>query len=437
MTQWFMNNWGRERQIMWRRIQMFPKITLQNSFSYLAKSKGVEMVGPETDRNAVHLMAVFWNPSPGWLGEFSRLWAAETSMMSVWRFGTVWGKKPWEWQLLGVDFRMLQRSPCVCGRDVACWIMVFRVHSGRAESPQTCKDNTRKEESFESIFLHSYICSMWNVNTRSLLEGIRASTKQHLQRTIVCNTQCICCKLYVRKSQWTGNKNPFQGTPRSLTSITQPSPERQMRGFTDEEVGCTRKRSSKPGVCWSQKVYWTICSLMRQEAQVVALNCGCFQGPKVGIKDLSCETGWRLKRKRMNFSKWKRLIWYYLAPSLTYHVFMHGIFSMWDWDPTSCCRIVMATTRFRVRGILPGLKATTGSLGEEILSEVLGFFRFFLLIGNILEDPFLTLKQHLCWMKKDSSRQHFWPSWRNLVAWSDYGIQGNHHGIQGNHHWIH
>ena len=44
---------------------MFPKITLQNSFSYLAKSKGVEMVGPETDRNAVHLMAVFWDPSPG------------------------------------------------------------------------------------------------------------------------------------------------------------------------------------------------------------------------------------------------------------------------------------------------------------------------------------------------------------------------------------
>lgn len=187
---------------------------------------------------------------------------------------------------------------------------------------------------------------------------------------------------------------------------------------------------------------------------------------------MSCETGWRLNRKQLCFSKWwNRLIWYYHPSPITYHVFMHGIFFMWDRDPTFCCRILMATTRFRLRGqlwdqlkerswgqwgktinfflsgILPGLKTTAGSLGEEILSEVLDFFLIFcFLLEHLGISLLLALEQHPSWMKKRCFKATFpvfleefrilerWKRWRFR---NHHLIQGNHHGIQGNHHETH
>ena len=56
---------------------------------------------------------------------------------------------------------------------------------------------------------------------------------------------------------------------------------------------------------------------------------------------------------------------------------------------------------FFLSGILPGLKTTAGSLGEEILSEVLVFFLIFcFLLEHLGISLLLALEQHPSWMKK-------------------------------------
>lgn len=208
MTQWLMNGLGGGDN-MWRRIQMFPKIT---SAEQLLLSREVQRCGKWWDRKSecrttnwcIHWWQFFPFPRLTWRKNRSWKLGRELRRLQWWAFGDSekFGEKKDEndscWVLISECFREVFVFAGLM-LYAASWCFVSMLVE--LNPLKTCKHNTRKEERIESIFLHSYVYPIWNVNTCALPEGVRASTKQHRQCTIVCRLSVfvVSCMLYVKQ----------------------------------------------------------------------------------------------------------------------------------------------------------------------------------------------------------------------------------------------